>query len=108
VNSLLLPKFTLALNSVLLFWKLLIFEFLLSMSENILDSMSALQVKIVLFLDVFQVLMLFVRVLMYLEPKLFHLIILYSGTPIIIKVLIVFSMNVFFFSPHNGWYGCTN
>jgi hypothetical protein len=54
-----LLKFTLALNSALLFWIPLFFEFLLGISETVLSSMSALLVKIVLRLDALQLLMLF-------------------------------------------------
>jgi hypothetical protein len=45
-------KFTLVLNSVLLFWKLVVFEFLLGTSETLLCSMAAPQVKIGPLLDV--------------------------------------------------------
>jgi hypothetical protein len=71
-------KFTLVLNSVL-FWKLLVFEFLLGVSETFLCMVSALQVKSVPVLDALHLLM-FVGMLMYLEPKLFFLFIFYSGT----------------------------
>jgi hypothetical protein len=40
-------KFTLSLNSVLLFWKLLVFEFLPGILETLLCSVSAPQVRIV-------------------------------------------------------------
>jgi hypothetical protein len=62
-------KFTSA--SVLLVRKLLVFEFLLGISETFLCSVSALLVKIVLMLDVPQLLKLSVDTSMYLEPKLF-------------------------------------
>jgi hypothetical protein len=73
-------KFTLALNSALLFWKLFVFELLLGIIKNFLCSMSALLAKIVLLLDARQTLMSFVGKLTYLEPKQFILIIfnLYS------------------------------
>jgi hypothetical protein len=52
-----LLKFTLVLNSALLFWKLLVSEFLLGISETLLCSVSAPHVKIVPLLDVRQLLM---------------------------------------------------
>jgi hypothetical protein len=54
-----LLKFTLALNSVLLFWVTLVFEFLLDISDTFLCSMSVLVVKIVPLLDALQLIMLF-------------------------------------------------
>jgi hypothetical protein len=71
---------------VLLFWKLLAFEFLLGASQILLCSVSAPLVKIVLVPDALQLLMLFVRTLMYLEPKLF-VVIFYNGTFLITKIL---------------------
>jgi hypothetical protein len=59
---------TLVLNSALQFWKLLVSEFLLGISETLYCSMSALQVKIAPPLDVHQL-------LMYSEPEKFTLII---------------------------------
>jgi hypothetical protein len=67
-------KFTLVLNSVL-FWRLLIFEFLL-IYQNYLCSISAV-VKTVL-LDALQLQMLSVGTLTYLEPKMFLLIMFYN------------------------------
>jgi hypothetical protein len=99
----LLFKFTLALNSALPFWKLLVSEFLLGISETLLRSTSAPQVKIV------SLLMLFVGTLTYVEPKLFFLIIFHNGPCIILKhefygnsmcirVHIIFSLrNIFIF-----------
>jgi hypothetical protein len=69
-----LLKFTVVLNSALLFWKLLAFEFLLGTSETFLCSVSAPQADIVPLLDVLQLLMLFAGILTYLEPNLFSLI----------------------------------
>jgi hypothetical protein len=66
-------QFTLILNSVL-FWKLFIFKFLLSISESFLCSLSALLIKIDLTLDVLQLLMPFEGMLMDLEPKLFSFV----------------------------------
>jgi hypothetical protein len=76
-------KFTFALNSARLFWNLL------CISENILCSMSALKLKIVLLLDPLQLLISFEGTLMYLEPKLFVLIVFYNcnSLQIIIKIL---------------------
>jgi hypothetical protein len=54
-------KFTLVLNSVLLFWKLWLFEFLLGISESFLCSMAAFRVKIVPRLDELQLLILLKR-----------------------------------------------
>jgi hypothetical protein len=68
-------KFTFVLNSVLLFWKLLVVEFLLGISATLLCSMSAPHVKIVPLLDVHQLLMLFARMLTFSEPRTFSLII---------------------------------
>jgi hypothetical protein len=67
--------FTLALNSIL-FWKLLVFEFLLGISENFPCSLSAVLANIVL-LDALHLPMLFVETLTYLKTKLFLLIIFY-------------------------------
>jgi hypothetical protein len=76
MNSFLL-KSTVVLNSALLFWILLVSEFLLGISETLHCSMSALQVKIVSLLDAHQPLMLFARTLTYSEPETFALIICY-------------------------------
>jgi hypothetical protein len=73
-------KFTLVLNSVLMFWKLLVSEFLLGTSDILLCSMSAPQVKIVPLPDVHQLLILFAGTLTYLEPKTFSFIIFYTAT----------------------------
>jgi hypothetical protein len=54
-------------------WKLLVFEFLLGISETLLSSISAHHVKIVLLLDALQVLILFTGTSVCLEPKLFFL-----------------------------------
>jgi hypothetical protein len=45
----------------------------------------------------------------YLEPKLFFLIIFYNGIFLIIKILIVFVMNIctYLFTVHNNWHDCT-
>jgi hypothetical protein len=64
-------KFTLVLNSVRLFWKLLAFVSLLGTSETFLCSTFALQLKTVLLLDVLQLLMLSAGTLMSLEIIMF-------------------------------------
>jgi hypothetical protein len=73
-----LPKFTLVSNSALQFWKLLISEFLLGISESLHCSMSALHVKTVPLLDEHQLLMLSAGTLTYLEPGTFSLIASYN------------------------------
>jgi hypothetical protein len=73
-----LQKYTVVLNSALPFWKLLVSEFLLGISETLHCSMSALQVKTVPLLDAHQLLMLFARRLMYSEPEMFTLIVCYN------------------------------
>jgi hypothetical protein len=70
-------KFTLVLNSVRLFWKLLVFVSLLGISETFLCSMFALQLKTVLLLDVLQLLMLSAGTLVSLEIIMFPLNIIY-------------------------------
>jgi hypothetical protein len=66
------------LHAVLLFRKLLVFEFLLGISGGLLCSMSAPHVKIVPLLDVRQLLMLFAGAMTYLETRTFFLIIFYN------------------------------
>jgi hypothetical protein len=78
-------KFTVHINSVLLFWKLLVFEFLFGPLKTLLSSMSAPQVRIVPLLDALQLLTLFAGTLTYLEPKLYLLIVFYSGPCITLK-----------------------
>jgi hypothetical protein len=65
-----LYKLTLVLNSVRLFWKLLVFVSLLGTSETFLCSMFALQSKTVLLLDALKLLMLFAGTLISLEDKM--------------------------------------
>jgi hypothetical protein len=64
-------KLALILNSVLLFRKLFVFKFLLGISETLLCSVSAPQVKIIPLLDALRLLMFVAGFLTYLEPKLF-------------------------------------
>jgi hypothetical protein len=71
-------KFTLVLNSALLFLKLLALEILLGMSETFLCSMSALSVKIIRLTDALQPLTSFVGTLTFLKQKLFLLIIYHN------------------------------
>jgi hypothetical protein len=78
-------KFTVALNSVLLFWKLLVFEFPLGISETLLCSMSAPQVKIVPLLHAYHPLMFFAGTLTYLEPKPLSVIVFYNGPDTTLK-----------------------
>lgn len=89
-------KFTLILNSVLAFCKL-VFKFPLSI-------LGLFYVQHLLFkqycLDVLQLLMLFVRTLINVEPKWFLFIIFYNSTFIIIKILIEFNMNLYVLLPH--------
>jgi hypothetical protein len=73
-----LLKFTLVLKSALLFWKLLVSEFLLGISEILHCSMSAPRVKIVPLLDVHQLLMLFAETLTYSEQGTFSSVIFYN------------------------------
>jgi hypothetical protein len=89
-------KFTLVLISLLLFWKLLVFEFLLGISETLLCSVSAPHVKIVPLLDEHQLLM-FARTLTYLEPRTFSLIILYNMLLLLLHVymFVCMIMNLF-------------
>jgi hypothetical protein len=68
-------KFTLVLNSALLFWKLLASEFLLGISETLHCSVSAPHVKFVPLLDVRQLLMLFAGTSTYSEPVTLFLIV---------------------------------
>jgi hypothetical protein len=80
-------KFTSAINSDLLFWKLLVFEFLLGISNTLLCSVSAPQVQIVPLLDVLQLLMSFAATLNYSEPRTFFLIILYNVIIFIVNII---------------------
>jgi hypothetical protein len=73
-----LLKFTLVSKSARLFWKLLVSEFLLGISEILHCSMSAPRVKIVPLLDVQQLLMLFAETLTYSEPGTFTSVIYYN------------------------------
>jgi hypothetical protein len=66
----LLLKFTLVSNSALSFWKLLVSEFLLGISETLQCSMSAPHVKIGPLLNVHQ-LLIFAGTLTYSEPGMF-------------------------------------
>jgi hypothetical protein len=78
-------KFTLVLNFVLLFWKLLVVEFLLGTSETLLCPVSDPQANFIPLLDVGLLLLMFAGMLTYLEPKLFLLITFYSGSFFLLK-----------------------
>jgi hypothetical protein len=80
-----LLKLTLVLNCTLLFWKMLVFLFLLGITDLFLYSVSALDVNIVTLLDAFQQLMLFASTPAYLENYLFLLIKFYSGNIFLLK-----------------------
>jgi hypothetical protein len=73
-----LSKFTVVLNSVLPFWKLLVFESLLGISVTFLYSISALQLTIVFLLDAHQLLMLSAGTLMHLK-QLFRSVVFYNN-----------------------------
>jgi hypothetical protein len=60
-------RFTSALNDIFLFQKLLFFEFLFGIPDTLVYSVSAL------LLGGIQLLIVFVRTVTYLEPKLFLL-----------------------------------
>jgi hypothetical protein len=62
-------NFTLVLNSVLLFCKLLVIELLLAISETLLRSVSAPEVEVMPLLDAHQKLTLLAGMLIYLEPN---------------------------------------
>jgi hypothetical protein len=80
----------------LLFWKMLVFEFLFGITETCLSSTSAFERDIIIVLDALQLLILFLWTLPWLETKLFTriLLIFNSSLFLITKTLIVFSMNV--------------
>jgi hypothetical protein len=73
-----LLKFTSASNSALLFWKLLVSEFLLGISEILHRSMSAPQAKIIPLPDVHQLLLLFAGTFTYSDPGTFSSVIFYN------------------------------
>jgi hypothetical protein len=73
-----LLKFTLVSNSALLFWKLLVFEFLLGISGILHCTISAPHVKIVPLLDVHQLLMLSAGTLTYSASGTFSSVIFYN------------------------------
>jgi cytochrome b subunit of formate dehydrogenase len=102
-------KFTLALNSVLLFLKMLVFEFLLGISGIFLCSTSLSSSKNCPSARYASVLMLFVGTLTYLGQKLFLLIVFYSSTFLIIKILTVININVciYVFFPRRIMVGVT-
>jgi hypothetical protein len=74
-----LSKFTVVWNTALPFWKLSVFESLLSISETFRCSILALHLKAVLLQDVHQLIMLSAGTLMYLKQILFPLVIFYNN-----------------------------
>jgi hypothetical protein len=85
---------------------LLVFEFLLAISETSLYSIYALRVKINPLLDGLQLLMFTnIRSLTYLEQKLVLLVIIYNGI-FLKKLLCSKSMHTLTLSPRNGWREC--
>jgi hypothetical protein len=95
-------QFTLVLNSVHLFFKLLVFEFFLGTSETSLCSVSATEVKIIPMLDALQPLILFAGTLTNSEPKIFPSIIFYNGPCIRLNTNYTQHVYMYPFSPHNG------
>jgi hypothetical protein len=83
-------KFALVLNSVLLFCKPLVFDFLLGTSDIFLCSMSVPQAKIGSLLNMLQ---LFAEMLTYLEPEIFLII----SLMVLIRILILRSMNEYIY-----------
>jgi hypothetical protein len=94
-----LLKFTLVLNSVRLFWKLLTFVSLLGTSETFLCSTFALQLKTVVLLDVLQLLMLSAGTLMSLEIIMFSLNTFYckQDTVCMLPIYLLVCVNNFYF-----------
>jgi hypothetical protein len=86
----LLLKFTLGSKSAFLFWKLLVSEFLLAISEILHCSVSAPRVKIVPLLDVHQLLMLFAETLTYSEPGTFSSVIFYNVLSLLLLLVLLF------------------
>jgi hypothetical protein len=83
-----LLKYTLVSKSALLFWKSLVSEFVLGISESLHCSMSSPHVKIVPLLDVHQLLMLFTETLTYSEPGTFSSAIYYNVIIVLISIII--------------------
>jgi hypothetical protein len=91
-------KFTLPLNSVFLFWKLLVFEFVFAVSDTFLCSVFARKVKIALLLDPLQL-----SCWLYGRCRIWFLLILFcSDTFAVTKILIVFIVNFYIYAsfPH--------
>jgi hypothetical protein len=87
-------KFTLVLYSLLLSWKLLLFEFLLGILRTSLCYMSAPHVKTVPLLGVHKLLMLFAGTLTYSEPRTFSLIAFYNNLQLLLLLLLHVCMNI--------------
>jgi hypothetical protein len=73
-----LLKFTLVSKLAILFWKLLVSEFLLGISEILHCSVSAPHLNIVPLLNVNELLMLFAGPLTYSETGIFSSVIYYN------------------------------
>jgi hypothetical protein len=101
-----LCRFTLVINYVF-FRTLLGFDFLLGMTESSLRSIFPISVNLLLPLVALQLLRLFVGSLTYLEPKQLPLIIFYSGTFLLTRILIVVNVNIYVFSPYSKMIGVT-
>jgi hypothetical protein len=78
IDALFFTQVYFGFRSAPLFWKLLVSEFLLGISEMLHCSVSAPRVKIVPLLDVHQLLMLFAETLTYSEPGIFSSVIYYN------------------------------
>jgi hypothetical protein len=102
-----LSKLSLVLHSAFL-WKLIVFVFLLGVSETLFCLRSPLQLNPVLQLDELPLLIVFLGTLTCLKPRLFLLITFDSNTFAIIKISILFNINILYlFSlAHNGWHDC--
>jgi hypothetical protein len=99
-------KFALALNSALLFWKLLVFEFLLGISENFLCSLHLSRNSASARCDSATIVV--CRDVGVFGTEIVFLITFYSGSFFLLKYwLYSIWMYVYqFFSPHNGWRDC--
>jgi hypothetical protein len=83
-----LLKFALVSKFALLFWKLLVSEFLLGISEILHCSMCT-HVETVPLLDVHQLLMLFAETFKYSEPGTFSCVIYYNDIIAVIIIIII-------------------
>jgi hypothetical protein len=83
-------------NFALVFWKLLVSEFLLEISEILHCSMFVFHVKTVPLLDAHQLLMLSAGKLMYLEPDTFCLNIFYNIVQSLTMLIILLQFNYYY------------